>query len=49
MGHPFSSGYNSRQVYAVAPDGRFLMDIVAEDASTSPINVVLNWDRLIQR
>ena len=30
--------------YVVAPDGqRFLMNTVVEDASTSPITVILNW------
>jgi hypothetical protein len=29
--------------YAVARDGRFLMNIVADDAVTSPITIVQNW------
>jgi len=29
--------------YAVAPDGRFLMNVIAEEATASPITVVLNW------
>ena len=31
--------------YDVAPDGRFLLNTIIEDASanTSPITVVLNW------
>ena len=27
----------------VAPDGRFLMNVAAEDAAGAPITVVLNW------
>lgn len=31
--------------YAVAPDGRFLVNLAVEDATTTaPITVVLNWD-----
>jgi Tol biopolymer transport system component len=29
--------------YVVAPDGRFLMNTVVEDANASPITVILNW------
>ena len=29
--------------YAVAPDGRFLMNVVADDAAAVPITLVLNW------
>lgn len=36
-----------RPQYAVAPDGRFLMD-VAVDAPASPITVVLNWDATVK-
>jgi len=38
------AGYNSSAQYAVAPNGRFLMNVApAEQAVTSPITVVLNW------
>jgi hypothetical protein len=34
---------NERQQYLVSPDGqRFLMNTMAEEASTSPITVILN-------
>ena len=34
----------AKQQYAVAPDGqRFLMNIAADDAVTSPITIVQNW------
>jgi len=32
-----------RPQYVVAPDGRFLMNAVVEDANASPITVILNW------
>jgi hypothetical protein len=33
-----------RQQYVVSSDGqRFLMNTVSEDASASPITVILNW------
>jgi hypothetical protein len=37
------AGFDSRAQYAVAPDGRFLLNVDATDAVTSPITVVLNW------
>jgi dipeptidyl aminopeptidase/acylaminoacyl peptidase len=33
-----------RPEYAVAPDGRFLMNTVVEDTAPSPITIVLNWE-----
>jgi Tol biopolymer transport system component len=33
----------SRSQYAVAPDGRFLMNTVFDEASAPPITIVLNW------
>lgn len=42
-------GYNSSVQYAVAPDGRFLMNINADDAVTSPITIVLNWAAGLKR
>jgi Tol biopolymer transport system component len=32
-----------RQQYDVAPDGRFLVNVVVEEPGTSPITVILNW------
>ena len=31
------------QQYDVAPDGRFLINVNTEDATTSPITLLLNW------
>ena len=31
------------QQYDVAPDGRFLIDVVITDAAPAPITLLLNW------
>jgi serine/threonine protein kinase len=36
-------GFLSRPQYAVAQDGRFLMNVTADDIAASPISVELNW------
>ena len=33
----------NRQQYDVAPDGRFLINVVTEDATSAPITLLLNW------
>ena len=38
-----TTGHNSRAQYAVAPDGRFLMNVAADEAVASPITIVQNW------
>jgi Tol biopolymer transport system component len=38
-----TTGFISTPQYAVAPDGRFLMNVTADDNVVSPISVVLNW------
>jgi eukaryotic-like serine/threonine-protein kinase len=45
----FAAGVNSRAQYAVAADGRFLMNIAADDAVTSPITIVLNWTAALKK
>jgi Tol biopolymer transport system component len=42
-GNIATAGFSARTQYAVAPDGRFLMNIAADDAVASPISVLLNW------
>ena len=37
------------QQYAVAPDGRFLLNTVVDEASASPITVVLNWTAALRK
>jgi hypothetical protein len=44
-----AAGFQARAQYAVAADGRFLMNIAADEAVTSPINVVLNWQSALGR
>jgi hypothetical protein len=36
-------GSGARAQYAVAPDGRFLMNVATDDATSAPITIVLNW------
>jgi eukaryotic-like serine/threonine-protein kinase len=36
--------YGGRPQYAVARDGRFLVDVAVDAEATPPISVVLNWD-----
>ena len=36
--------YSGRPQYAVARDGRFLVNLDVESEATPPIAIVLNWD-----
>ncbi len=36
-------GFNSRAQYAVAPDGRFLLNVNVDDATALPVTITLNW------
>jgi hypothetical protein len=39
-----------RAQYAVAPDGqRFLINVIAEDATSSPITIVQNWTAALKK
>jgi eukaryotic-like serine/threonine-protein kinase len=38
-----AGGSNARAQYVVAPDGRFLMNVATDDATSAPITIVLNW------
>jgi hypothetical protein len=40
---PYWHGSDSRRPWIVARDGRFLIDIVFEQASAEPIHLLLNW------
>jgi Tol biopolymer transport system component len=42
-------GFNARPQYAVAPDGRFLMNVTADDNVVSPISIVLNWATTLKK
>ena len=35
--------------YDVTEDGRFLMTVVVEEASSPPINLVLNWSQALKQ
>jgi hypothetical protein len=35
--------------YAVAKDGRFLVNVMQQQSSTSPITVVVNWLSAVQK
>jgi Tol biopolymer transport system component len=37
------AGFQARSQYAVAADGRFLMNVSADEADISPITIVENW------
>jgi Tol biopolymer transport system component len=34
---------NAQHGYAVAPDGRFLMNVIGDESSAAPITIVQNW------
>jgi Tol biopolymer transport system component len=42
-------GVISRPQYAVASDGRFLMNVTVDDNVVSPISIVLNWATLLKK
>jgi serine/threonine protein kinase len=42
-------GWLSRPQYAVAPDGRFLMNVTVEDTTASPITIVQNWNAALKK
>ena len=41
--------YSGRPQYAVARDGRFLMNVAVDAEATPPIAIVLNWDAQFKR
>ena len=43
------TGVARKPQYAVAPDGRFLLNVVVEQAAAPPITVVLNWDSTLPK
>jgi hypothetical protein len=52
---PFATGaaitlrFVSRPQYAVASDGRFLMNVTVDDNAPSPISIILNWAKLLKK
>jgi Tol biopolymer transport system component len=45
----FTSGGAQRPQYAVAADGRFLVNVSVDEASLKPITVVLNWQSVLKK
>ena len=39
----------SKPQYAVAADGRFLMNVAVEVATPPPITLVFNWDTALKK
>jgi hypothetical protein len=44
-----ASGFPARAQYAVAADGRFPINVAADDAVTPPITIVQNWDAALSK
>ena len=42
------TGWQSRALYAVAADGRFLMNVNVEAETATPITIVQNWDAALK-
>jgi hypothetical protein len=42
-------GFLSRPGYAVAPDGRFMMNVIADGTVSSPISIVLNLGTALKK
>ena len=43
------AGGQQRAQYAVAADGRFLMNVSVDEATASPITIVMNWDAQLKK
>ena len=43
------TGVARKPQYAVAPDGRLLMNVAVEQGTASPISIVLNWDSMLRK
>jgi Tol biopolymer transport system component len=48
-GANISMGFLTRPQYAVASDGRFLMNVTVDDNAPSPISIVLNWATALKK
>jgi len=42
-------GFASKAQYAVAPDGRFLLNVSTDDPALSPITIVQNWTAALKK
>jgi hypothetical protein len=43
------TGFQSRALYVVAADGRFLMNVIIEADHPAPITIVQNWDAALKK
>ncbi|HEV3215605.1 MAG TPA: protein kinase, partial [Vicinamibacterales bacterium] len=43
------TGYQSRALYAIAADGRFLMNVTLEEDRPAPITIVQNWTAALKK
>ena len=48
-GNAIAAGFAARAQYAVARDGRLLMNVAVDDALTSPITIVQHWDAALKK
>jgi hypothetical protein len=44
-----NTGFNAHAQYAVAPDGRFLVNMASDNAVTAPITIVHNWAAALKK
>jgi Tol biopolymer transport system component len=42
-------GFSSKAQYAVAPNGRFLLNVNTDDTALSPITIVQNWTAVLKK
>ena len=45
----YTGGFQEHPQYAVARDGRFLLNVAVESDTTPPISIVLNWDAVLKK
>ena len=48
-GNVGTAGFASHAEYAVASDGRFLLNVRVGDTTASPITVMQNWDAAVKK
>ena len=44
-----TTGFSSKAQFMVASDGRFLMNIGIDEATSPPFSIVLNWEAALKR
>jgi len=48
-GNTGAGGFSSRAQYAVTSDGRFLLNVSADDDAASPITVLRSWTAALKK